>query len=79
MRLRQICCDPSLCFENYRGEAAKLEACLQLIQSAMDGGHRMLVFSQFTSMLEILQKNLDEAGSPALRHRSISKEKRLRL
>ena len=38
-KLRQICCSPSLCFENYRGEAAKLEGCMQLIQSAMDGGH----------------------------------------
>ena len=80
MRLRQICCDPSLCFENYRGEAAKLEACLQLIQSAMDGGHRMLVFSQFTSMLEILQKNLDEAGIACFTITgSTSKEKRLQL
>lgn len=77
-RLRQICCDPSLCFENYKGEAAKLEACLQLIQSAMDGGHRMLVFSQFTSMLEILQKNLDEAGIAYFTITgSTSKEKRL--
>jgi len=79
-RLRQICCDPALCFENYKGEAAKLEACLQLIQSAMDGGHRMLVFSQFTSMLEILQKNLDEAGvSYFTITGSTSKEKRLQL
>lgn len=79
-RLRQICCDPSLCFENYKGEAAKLEACLQLIQSAMDGGHRMLVFSQFTSMLEILQKSLDEAGVAYFTITgSTSKEKRLQL
>ena len=35
-RLRQICCAPSLCFENYRGEAAKTDACVQLIQSAID-------------------------------------------
>ncbi len=61
-RLRQICCDPSLCFENYRGEAAKVEACLQLVQSAIDGGHRILLFSQFTSMLAILQEQLDKAG-----------------
>ncbi len=59
-RLRQICCDPALCFENYKGEAVKVEACLQLIQSGMDGGHRMLLFSQFTSMLEILKKRLEE-------------------
>ena len=59
-RIRQICCDPSLILENYEGESAKKDACLQLIQSAIDGGHKMLVFSQFTSMLEILRKELDE-------------------
>ena len=79
-RLRQICCDPSLCFENYKGEAAKLEACLQLIQSAIDGGHRMLVFSQFTSMLEILQEKLSGLG---IAYYTItgntSKEKRLQM
>lgn len=79
-RLRQICCDPSLCFENYRGEAAKLEACLQLIQSAMDGGHRMLIFSQFKSMLEILQQKLDSAKIPYFTITgSTSKENRLQL
>jgi len=79
-RLRQICCDPSLCFDNYKGETAKLEACLQLIQSAVDGGHRMLVFSQFTSMLEILKNRLEESGiSYYMITGSTSKEKRLQL
>ena len=59
-RIRQICCDPSLILENYNGESAKKDACIQLIESAIDGGHKMLVFSQFTSMLEILKKELDE-------------------
>ncbi len=59
MRLRQICCDPSLCFDSYRGESAKADACMDLITSAIDGGHRMLLFSQFTSMLEILKNRLD--------------------
>lgn len=79
-RLRQICCDPSLCFENYNGERAKLEACLDLISSAIDGRHRILVFSQFTSMLEILQNKLIESGiSFFLITGSTSKEKRLEL
>jgi SNF2 family DNA or RNA helicase len=50
-RLRQLCCDPSLLFEDYKGSSTKRAACLELIQNAIDGGHRMLVFSQFTSML----------------------------
>ena len=55
-RIRQICCDPSLLFEDYHGASAKREACIELIQSAMDGGHRMLIFSQFTSMLSLLEE-----------------------
>lgn len=61
-RLRQICCDPSLCFENYKGDSAKLESCLELVQSAIDGGHKILLFSQFTSMLEIIQERLKNLG-----------------
>lgn len=57
-----------------------MEACLQLIQSAMDGGHRMLVFSQFTSMLEILQRELTAAEIPYFTITgSTSKEKRLQM
>lgn len=63
-RLRQICCAPQLCFEDYHGEAAKVEACLDLVQSAIDGEHRILLFSQFTSMLDLLQKRFDEAKIP---------------
>ena len=61
-RIRQICCDPSLLFENYQGESAKRAACMDLVQSAIDGGHRMLIFSQFTSMLALLEEDLKLAG-----------------
>ena len=61
-RIRQICCDPSLCLEGYRHGSAKLEACMELIRSAIDGGHKLLLFSQFTSMLEILEGRLKESG-----------------
>lgn len=79
-RLRQICCDPSLCFDNYKGESAKLDSCLELVQSAMDGGHKMLLFSQFTSMLELIKKRLDEQGiAYYVITGETSKEKRLQL
>ena len=61
-RIRQICCDPALLFEDYRAESAKREACLETIRSAIDGGHRMLVFSQFTSMLALLEEDLKKEG-----------------
>lgn len=63
-RLRQICCDPSLVFENYRGSSAKREACMDLIRSAIDGGHRMLVFTQFTSMMALIMEDLKKEGIP---------------
>lgn len=59
-RLRQVCCDPSLCFEDYKGESAKLEACLELVGRAAEGGHKILLFSQFVSMLEIIRQKLTE-------------------
>ena len=62
MRLREICCDPRLVADNWEGGSAKLEACMELVTAAVEGGHRILLFSQFTSMLELLAKRLDEAG-----------------
>lgn len=80
MRLRQICCDPSLCFEDYKGESAKLDACLQLVESAVEGGHKLLLFSQFTTMLERIQEKFTERGiSFYTITGETSKEKRLKL
>ena len=62
MRLRQICCDPRLVGDNWTGGSSKLDACMELVTAAVEGGHRILLFSQFTSMLELLAKRLDEAG-----------------
>ena len=79
-RLRQICCDPALCFEDYGDETAKTDACMELVQSAVDGGHRLLVFSQFTSMLDILSSRLDgEHVEHFMITGATSKEKRLQL
>lgn len=57
-KIRQICCDPELLFEKYNGGSAKRTACVELIQSAIEGEHKILVFSQFTSMLELLEQDL---------------------
>ena len=61
-RLRQLCCDPSLLFEDYEGSSTKRLACKELVQRAIEEGHRMLIFSQFTSMLDLLAKDLDAEG-----------------
>ena len=80
MKLRQICCDPGLCFENYKGSSAKLEGCLELLRNAVEGGHKILLFSQFTSMLEIIGGRLkEEKISYYTITGSTPKEKRLQL
>lgn len=59
-RLREICCDPLLVYDDFKGKSAKLEQCAELIESCVDSGHKILLFSQFTSMLEIIAKRLDK-------------------
>ncbi|WP_371371479.1 SNF2 helicase associated domain-containing protein [Sporomusa aerivorans] len=57
-RLRQLCCHPSLFIENYHGGSGKLEMLQELVRDATGSGHRILLFSQFTSMLAILKQEL---------------------
>ena len=59
-RLRQICCHPSLCYSHYRAGSAKLETCVDLVKNGIAGNHKILLFSQFTSMLELIGKRLDQ-------------------
>lgn len=79
-RLRQLCCDPALIFEDYDGDSAKLETCMELIRNATGGGHKILLFSQFTSMLERIQARLKEENiSFCVLTGSTGKEKRTEL
>jgi len=57
-RLRQICCAPALVYEDYQGGSAKMDTCLELIQNAIEGGHKILLFSQFTSIFDLLEPRL---------------------
>ncbi len=63
-RLRQICCDPALVSDHWDGGSAKREAAIELIKTAIDGEHKVLFFSQFTSMLALLEKDLQKEGIP---------------
>ncbi|MBQ6835065.1 MAG: DEAD/DEAH box helicase, partial [Lachnospiraceae bacterium] len=58
MKLRQICCEPSLCLKGYKSGSAKLETCMELLENGTNAGHKILLFSQFTSMLDIIAKRL---------------------
>jgi len=61
-RLRQICCHPSLFIENYEGHSGKLEQLMDTIKTALENGKRMLIFSQFTSMHDIIRERLENEG-----------------
>ena len=62
MRLRQICCHPSLFDENYTYDSGKLRLLTEITENAADSGHRLLIFSQYTSMLEIIRNELNKKG-----------------
>ena len=79
-RLRQICCDPRLCYENYKGGSAKLETCMDLVRRGVEGEHKILLFSQFTSMLELIESRLNQEGIASYKLTgATSKEERMRL
>jgi len=58
MKLRQICISPSLCYEGYQGSNAKIDLLVETLKNAIDGGHKILVFSQFTQALAIVKEEL---------------------
>lgn len=58
MRLRQICCHPGLFLEDYKGESSKLVQCIEVIKDAVDSGHKILLFSSYTAMFPMIEKEL---------------------
>lgn len=79
-KLRQLCCDPALIYNQYESPSAKSILCIDLIKSAVACGHKILLFSQFTSMLENLQPKLEaENISYYVLTGATPKEKRLQL
>lgn len=57
-RLRQICSHPAMFLEDYTGESGKMQLFQEVLADALDSDHRILIFSQFTSMLSIIQEHL---------------------
>lgn len=59
-RLRQICCHPSLFLDDYKSGSSKLEQCMEIIEDAISGGHKILLFSSYTSMFDIIEEELEK-------------------
>ncbi|HIW12354.1 MAG TPA: DEAD/DEAH box helicase [Candidatus Salinicoccus stercoripullorum] len=64
-RLRQLCCHPSLFIDEYDGASGKMEALFEIIETALGNKQRMLIFSQFPSMLKIIHEQLRANGRDA--------------
>lgn len=62
MRLRQICNHPALFLENYTGKSSKLEQLIELVEENLANNQRMLIFSQFSSMLKMIKERLYKEG-----------------
>jgi Superfamily II DNA/RNA helicases, SNF2 family len=65
LRLRQVCCDPSLlkdAGDKITDQSAKLDALINMIGEIVDEGHKILIFSQFVGMLTIIRKELEKIG-----------------
>jgi len=61
-RLRQICCHPASFVEGYEGGSGKMELLGELIEENLALGHRILLFSQFTTILDIIEEDLVKKG-----------------
>jgi SNF2 family DNA or RNA helicase len=65
MRLRQICCHPGLIDPKYlKEESAKMESLFYLLDQLHEEGHKVLVFSQFVSMLDLIKARLELGNRP---------------
>ena len=64
LKLRQVCCDPRLLSlpeaKMAHGESSKLDMLLELLDNLMEEGRKVLVFSQFTSMLSLIEERLQQ-------------------
>lgn len=65
-RLRQICCHPSLFVPGYKGSSAKFEQLLRILEESKQAGRRVLIFSQFTKMLQLIGREMALQGLPYL-------------
>ena len=59
-RLRQICCHPGLFIEGYTEGSSKLDQCIEILKDGVASGHKILLFSGYTSMFEFIEEELNK-------------------
>ncbi len=79
-KLRQLCLDPTVLISDYSGPVGKIEVLREILHKSIEQGHRILVFSQFTSVLKNIGKKIREDGiSFSYLDGSIPSEKRMNM
>lgn len=79
LKLRQVCCDPrlvKLAAAHKAQSSAKLATLMEMLPTLIEDGRRILLFSQFTSMLDLIKPELDIAGIPYVELRGTTKDRR---
>ena len=59
-KLRQLCLDPSVIVEGYNGGSSKIDTAVSIVSEAINAERKILLFSQFTSVLDSIKKTLNE-------------------
>ena len=79
-KLRQICIDPSIIFDNYKSESAKIEELLKIVVETKANGHKMLIFTTYKKVLDLIIPKLNNIGiSSYYIDGSVSSKKRMEL
>ncbi|MEG0995027.1 MAG: C-terminal helicase domain-containing protein, partial [Bacilli bacterium] len=79
-KLRQICIDPTIIFENYKGGSVKIDNLISLVKEIIDNDHKILIFTSYRTALEIVKErfNKDKISSYII-DGSVSSKKRMEL
>jgi superfamily II DNA or RNA helicase len=62
IKLRQIANHPAMIDEEYEGDSGKFEDVVHTLRNVLDGGHKVLIFSQFVKQLQIYRRHMDQEG-----------------
>lgn len=63
-KLRQICIDPRLLYEDISSSSSKINACIELIEKSIENKQRILLFSSFTTVLDLVSQECDNLSIP---------------
>ncbi len=61
-RLRQLCIDPKIVYENYKGSSAKIENLVEIVKGVIENGHKILLFTSFKTALDIVNREFSNNG-----------------